>query len=200
MTDSVYAPPKSDLSSPVADSSEAFYVVSLMKMMVLFLATMGMYQLYWHYKNWRLHQQMSASHGGPDGDVWPVPRAIFAMFFIHSLLGKVKQHAIAQQRPGDLNTTLIATLIVVLMLFGYLGLFVTDPKVVLLFSVVSMCLVVASMFLYRKAQRFINESCGDPTGASNAEFTTANYIWIVIGILIWIMQVVGLVMIASTVE
>ena len=42
MTDSVYAPPKADLTKHQSDdTTEAFYVVSTMKMMVLFIATLG---------------------------------------------------------------------------------------------------------------------------------------------------------------
>lgn len=197
MTDSVYAPPKSDLRTVAADSTDAFYVVSLTKMMVLFIATMGGYQLYWHYKNWRLVEQRSLSEGGPDSDVWPVPRAVFSIFFIHSLFGKVKDYALAQERPADFNHTLTATLIVLMSLFGLTGMFVKEPKLLLLLSAASLILLTPIALLYRKAQRFINETCGDPMGSSNAQFTAANYIWIVVGVLVWLMQLGGLFVLAS---
>ena len=196
MTESVYAPPKSDLRTVAADSTDAFYVVSLTKMIVLFIATMGGYQLYWHYRNWRLVEQRALSEGGPDGDVWPVPRAVFSIFFIHSLFGKVKEYAVAHERPADFDTTLTATLIVVMSLFGLTGMFVKEPKLLLLLSAVSLILLTPIALLYRKAQRFINETCGDPMGASNSAFTAANYIWIVIGVLVWLMQLSGLVVLA----
>jgi quinol-cytochrome oxidoreductase complex cytochrome b subunit len=199
MTDSVYAPPKSDLSAPTTDSTAAFYVVSLTKMMVLFIATMGAYQLYWHYKNWRFHQQLAASTNGPDSEIWPVPRAIFSIFYIHSLLGKVKQHALNHNRPVTINTVLIATLIVALALLGLCGMLIRDPKLLVIFSVLGMCMLVPNMFLYRKAQGFINEACGDPAGDVNREFTTGNYVWIIIGVLIWLMQINGLVTLAKLV-
>ncbi len=198
MTDSVYAPPKADMTIQSSDSTEAYYVVSLTKMMVLFLATMGAYQVYWHYKNWRRHQQESLRQGGSDGDIWPIPRAIFSIFFIHSLLAKVKQHAIAQQRPTDFNTTLTATLIIVLVLFGVIGLFFSDPKMIVLLSVLQLVMIVPLMFVYRKAQRFINESCGDPNGETNASFTTANYVWIILGALMWLSQISALAFLATT--
>ena len=91
MTDSVYAPPKADLSKVQSDAdTPAFYVVSTLKMMVLFIATLGAYQLYWHYKNWRNHQQKDLAEGGTDADIWPWLRMIFAVFFVHSLFREVK--------------------------------------------------------------------------------------------------------------
>ncbi len=202
MSDSVYAPPKADLTKKIqnADTTEAFYVVSPLKMMVMFITTMGGYQIYWHYKNWRRHQENSASQGGPDGDIWPVPRAVFSFLFLHSLLSKVKQHSIAQQRPTDFDTTLTATIMVVMMLFGMVTLFNTNPQFIMIVTVITLLMVVPLMFMYRKVQRFINEACGDPTGASNAKFTTANYVWMALGVVYWLINIKNIFMLSALVK
>lgn len=198
MTDSVYAPPKADLTKVhIDDSTEAFYVVSTFKMIVMFLTTMGGYQIYWYYKNWRRHQEMAASHGGADADIWPVPRAIFSIFFVHSLFGKVKQHAIAQQRPTTFNNNLTATLIVCCMLFGVSALFFRSPQALLVITVLTLLMVVPLMFLYRSAQRFINDTCGDPEGATNAEFSTANYLWMAAGLVYWLFNISNVLAVAK---
>ena len=187
MTDSVYAPPQADLTKVHSeDSLEAFYVVSTLKMMVMFITTMGGYQIYWHYKNWRRYQEMSLSQGGADGEIWPVARAIFSIFFIHSLFEKVKDHATALQRPVTFNGPLTATLMVCIMLAGVPSLFFKTPQALFVIMVVVMVLVVPMMFMYRNAQRFINESCGDPEGASNSVLSVANYIWMAVGICYWL--------------
>ncbi len=196
MTESVYAPPKANLTQGAATGG-AYYVVSQTKMMVLFLTTLGAYQLYWHYKNWRLHQEMALSQGGPDGDIWPIPRAIFSFFFVHSLFGKMEQFANENDIAFDFDSAVTATLMVVMMLFGMTSFFTNDPKIVLMISAATLVLLAPLLFMYRKAQSFVNHISGDPDGNSNSEFTGANYFWIVFGILIWIVQLTSLVMISK---
>lgn len=187
MTDSVYAPPKADLTKVQNDdTTQAFYVISPTKMMVLFIATLGAYQLYWHYKNWRNHQQLSLAHGSPDADIWPWARMIFSVFFVHSLFREVKALGDAHQRETDFDVGTQATIMVVLMIVStILGRIPETSSYSLMAQFLSLILLVPTMFVYRNAQRFINTSCGDPEGASNANFTTANYIWIVLGAILW---------------
>lgn len=194
MTDSVYAPPKADLSKvPRSDSTSSFYVVSTMKMMVLFMATLGGYQLYWHYKNWRNHQQEDLAEGGTDADIWPWLRMIFAVFFVHSLFREVKAVADANQRESNFDVSTQATLMVLLMLVSAgLSRVPERASFFMVAQVLAIIMLVPSMFIYRNAQRFINASCGDPEGTSNSSFTAANYVWIVLGAILWLFLVVGL--------
>lgn len=195
MTDSVYAPPKADLSKVQSDAgTPAFYVVSTLKMMVLFIATLGAYQLYWHYKNWRNHQQKDLAEGGTDADIWPWLRMIFAVFFVHSLFREVKIVADTHQRESNFNVSTQATLMVLLMIASA-GLSRVPEKAsfFIVAQVLAIILLVPTMFIYRSAQRFINASCGDPEGTSNASFTVANYVWIALGAILWLFLVVGLI-------
>ena len=38
---------------------------------------------------------------------------------------------------------------------------------------------------FRRAQRYINLASGDAGGAANAEFSTANIVWIIFGLCLW---------------
>lgn len=40
----------------IADAEPMFYVVSKRKFTILFLSTIGLYYLYWFYKNWDRYQ------------------------------------------------------------------------------------------------------------------------------------------------
>lgn len=187
MNDSVYAPPKSDLTKPRASASVPFYVVSTFKMMVLFLATIGLYQIYWHYKNWRLFKLRSQTEGTSGANVWPVPRAVFSLFFVHALLRHVKRLAVAENRDTAFNSTLNASLMVLLMLAGaVLGNFPEASPYLVPATAAALILLVPTMFVYRAVQTFINQTCGDPLGAANDTFTVANYLWIAFGVLIWL--------------
>jgi hypothetical protein len=83
------------------------------------------------------------------------------------------------------------------MLFGVCGILIKNPLMLIIFSVLGMIMLVPNMFLYRNAQRLINDACGDPAGSVNQEFTTGNYVWIIIGVLIWLMQINTLVTLAK---
>lgn len=67
MSDNLYAPPQAELVTPSPTVElQAFYVVSQRKFLTLFILTLGIYQLFWAYKNW---QQFKLANGG---DIWPV--------------------------------------------------------------------------------------------------------------------------------
>ena len=54
----------------------------------------GLYNLYWFYKNWRFFRELY------DWDIYPVWRAIFAIFFAHALLEQINDLAIEKGHPG----------------------------------------------------------------------------------------------------
>jgi hypothetical protein len=47
------------------------------------VATFGLYEVWWMYKVWRFYKQRDKL------DIMPAPRAIFAFFFLHSLLSEI---------------------------------------------------------------------------------------------------------------
>ena len=56
--DNLYAPPTATIVDPqleAANRPTPFYVVSTTKVLVLSLATLGMYTLYWFWRHWKLH-------------------------------------------------------------------------------------------------------------------------------------------------
>ena len=63
----------------VAASPPKFYVVSARKFWLLFLLTGGIYCVAWFYKNWAHFKRATK-----DDDIWPGPRAVFHIFFVHS--------------------------------------------------------------------------------------------------------------------
>lgn len=75
-----------------------FFDVSLLKLLVMSTVTFNLYQIYWFYKHW----QTIKTRGE---DVWPLPRAIFAVLFAHALfketveVGRAASVEIAT-RPG----------------------------------------------------------------------------------------------------
>lgn len=175
-----------------ADRAPAFYVVSPRKFTILYLATFSLYAIYWFYKNWANYRDWRQATPA-DASIWPVPRAIFSIFFIHSLFRKVKhvgQHSAVVQAWGN---TVHAWLLVAFMLVSSvldrlsskgIGSPITD--------IGSLVMLVPMLFAFLPAQRMINQACKDPGGTGNNQFSGANIAWVVLGCIMWLLALFGL--------
>lgn len=187
MSDNVYAAPLSNLDQQTyAGTEPRFYVVSTRKLLVLYFITIGLYHLYWNYKNWALHNRATGE------GVWPVPRAIFSIFFTHSLFRDISQHDVTHER-AEWNAGSNAAFMVLLVIGGNilermaskgLGSPMTD--------IASIAMLVPTGLLLKKVQDEINARCGDPTGSGNASFTGANIAWCVAGAIYWALAILGI--------
>ena len=196
MNDSVYAPPQSDLhvlNDAGSDGDNAFYVVSIRKFTLLFVFTMGFYQLYWGYKNWSSYKDRSRYSGTQDQNIWPIPRAIFSVFFVHSLFTKVDLYAKEKMRPLSWNVDTIASIQIVLLILSSVSSRLSNKGIGSPYTdIMWVVLLVPLYFSFRRAQQAINISCGDPEGISNSKLTVANWAWIIVGSLFCLLILVGL--------
>ncbi|MFC6633673.1 hypothetical protein [Microbulbifer taiwanensis] len=180
METDIYRAPEADLGEPEAGAAREFYVVSSPKFLILMIATFGLYELYWFYRNWSLYRMR---HGVK---ILPVMRAIFSLIFVYSLFGKVASSIRHSGRdikwyPGWMAASYILFSIIGLLADGLAGA-VTHYT---LLDLVSLALFPLFVWILYCAQQEINVACDDPQGESNAELTPANYLWILIGALIW---------------
>jgi len=188
MTDNVYAAPLTNFDEPASETSSdsRFYVVSTRKLLVLYFITIGLYHLYWNYKNWSLYNK--ATNEG----VWPVPRAIFSVFTTHALFRNFADHDKTGER-AEWNASKNAGLMVLLLVVGNgleraaskgLGSPMTD--------ILSILLLLPTGLLLKQVQDEVNARCGDPSGSSNASFTWGNIAWCVAGAAYWALVAWGL--------
>jgi|SRR3989338_5664899 len=92
-------------------SSIEYFAISPKRLALFSILTLGIYEIYWFYKNW---QAVKSAEGQKISPFW---RAIFAVFFCHGLFKKVlesaKSHAYqASYSPGWLATAYILLLVV----------------------------------------------------------------------------------------
>ena len=186
MDDNLYKPPKAELIDSVSVGAE-FYVVSPKKYLVLFFITVGLYPVYWFYKNWSLHREKTGNK------MWPVMRGIFSIFFTHSLFRLVDSRLKEKQLNHEWDPQSLATIYVLFAVAGNIldrlsykeiGSPVTD--------LLSLGILPVIGWTLYKAQNVINIVCEDPSGASNSQFTWANIIWIVLGVIFWALILLGL--------
>lgn len=188
MTDNVYAAPLASFDEPKAEttSDDRFYVVSTRKLLILYFATLGLYHLYWNYKNWALYNKAT------DEGIWPIPRAIFSIFTTHALFRNFADHDKTGER-AEWDASRYAGFMVLLLFVGNgldrcagkgLGSPITD--------IASLAMLLPTGLLLKKVQEEVNARCGDPQGRSNASFSWANIVWSVAGASYWALILLGL--------
>lgn len=184
-----YAAPQADLSLQTQPDAP-LYIVSTKKFWVMLIATLGLYQMYWFYRNWKLYKDNT------NRDVWPIPRAIFNIFFAHSLNRIVDRRIKSQQLTHRWSPDAFALIFVVFAIIGNacdrlsmknIGSPVTD--------ILGLVLVPIWGWAMWQTQLAINVACRDIEGESNSTFTAANYVWMAMGALLWALVLFGLYMI-----
>lgn len=194
MMQDVYKAPEAELIGPqnMTDASE-FFVVSIRKLWIMNLLTIGSYGLVWHYQHWKQFRDSIS-----DRDIWPVPRAIFTIFFVHALFGLIQDSS--QQKGGSpWNANLLATLYILVAIFssvlGYLPIdsFLSTPDAAAILYVVNLVLaVLANTYFLTKAQAHANFACDDVEGIANSKITWLNMIWIIIFGLYLLAMLIGI--------
>ncbi len=190
MQENVYAVPESILNdSQVVPVRQMFYVVSKTKFLVLFFCTFGMYSLYWHFKNWKQYKDYHKDR------IIPALRAIFSIFFTHSLFSEVDGVLKRSEKKFDWDPTSCASWVVVSAILGnVIDRIAESTGVTWLVLIVFPLLAVHGLLLLR-AQTAINISCDDPLGITNNKFTGLNWFWIVIGFLFVAIMLFGIFLI-----
>jgi hypothetical protein len=93
VTENPYAPPKAAVAAiePAVTQEAPFFAVSLLKLAVMSMATLGFYELFWFYRNWVLIKRRERS------DILPFWRAFFTLFFCYQCFHKIQDHAIERK-------------------------------------------------------------------------------------------------------
>jgi hypothetical protein len=103
-----YAAPKAEVADPSTRMAPVFFPVSLLKLTLMSLATLGLYEVYWFYKNWKCVRRN-------DGDKVNAPiRALFYPLMSYYLFQRIRGHADKAQVGPRLQAGLLATTIFVL--------------------------------------------------------------------------------------
>lgn len=184
MSNNLYAAPLANLDDNVHTAADDhFYLVSPRKLMIMIFATAGLYLLYWNYKQWALHRDATGD------SVWPVPRAIFSVFFTHALFRNFSLHDASGKRGGwDCDS--YATPLVLVMVINYILSWTSRGSLVM--QLIAYLTIVPTALILKQVQAEVNARCGDPDGSSNDSFSTANIVWCVIGALIWLFALASL--------
>ncbi|ABC30862.1 Permease of the major facilitator superfamily [Hahella chejuensis KCTC 2396] len=179
-----YQAPQAELDTH-GESSTPFFTTSITKLIVLYIATLGFYRLYWFYKHWKALQV----HEGLK--VAPVWRSIFNIFFTHSLFKHIANRHQEQGLGGWGAHAVLATLYVLMTVGGELIARMPTSDVFGVWDIVLLATSIIPLYTLYEAQTHANRVNQDPDGESNSRFSPWNILFILLGIAIWGVVVLG---------
>lgn len=169
-----------------------FFPVSEGKLLTLYILSFGLYGIYWFYKNWKLQQSKI------DKKIYPVLRAVFSIFFTHSLFNRINNSAVNLPQKHRFNANVLATIFVGAIIISN----IIDPvslNTSLLEDLPSSGIFITSLIIFLLSvyplvvvQATVNRINNDMLGYLNHKYSLWNYLLIVLGALFWLMLAMGL--------
>ena len=98
------------LAAAPAATPEPSFCVGAVKLLVMSIATFGVYSVYWMFRNWRAEQARSGDH------LSPIARSVFAVLFFHSFASRVADRAQAGGIAPQYSPALLTVLFIGLSL------------------------------------------------------------------------------------
>ncbi len=197
MTNNPYKSPESDPLAPeFNEQGQQFYVVSKLKFTLLYFSTWGFYAYYWLFINWYRHRKSTGV------SVWPIARALFPIFFTHTLIFAIDERLKEKKIDHKWNPPLWATMYVLSGLaygiFTMLNEFSFGNSAAHLKTyesidtIIHCTTILIDFFILLQVQKAINVGHSDPTGFSNNRLTIFNYAWMLAGLLVWAISFIAL--------
>ncbi|MBX2846725.1 MAG: hypothetical protein KTR16_00280 [Acidiferrobacterales bacterium] len=186
----IYKAPEAELQKKSNDKLVVHFPVSITKLWIISIATVGLYSLVWNYYHWRTLKYADET----ERDIWPVPRAIFSIFFVNALFKWFTESCERNNIDYKWQPSGMAALyIVTAILSNIFDQFVAPTNLILFFSIF-IALLIGQIYSMAEAQKVANVAIGDPDGSANSSFTPANYLWLVIGLAFWALVIAGAVL------
>jgi hypothetical protein len=150
---------------------------SVNKFVILSIVTLGLYELWWIYKSWRFFQDKEKS------DIMPAMRTVFSIFYLIPLFIKILNLA--------KNTGYKRSYISVFLFVGFL----IANLLVLLPTPFDLAYIISFVFLIPpfKALNFAVDYCEGFRVTGQNTFSKRQVILLIIGVILWILVIVGIV-------
>jgi hypothetical protein len=151
-----------------------FFPVSIAKFAVLSVCSLGIYDLYWFYKNWQLARAREHS------DISAFWRAVFSYFFCYALFKQIRDYDLQIGGTGTLPAGALATGWIVVTLLGQM------PDPYWLAALLSFVFMLPAQIVANR----IN-GIAAPNHDRNTRFTVWNWLTVAIGGAIIVLDAVG---------
>ena len=184
---------QSKIQTKPADENETpFFPVSEGKLITLYILSFGLYGIFWFQQNWKRQQPTM------DKKIYPVWRAIFTIFFTHSLFKRIDQQAVHLPQQHKFNANALATFfvaaIVVSNVIDRLSINTDMAQSITntILLITSLVLFLFSAYPLAKVQATVNRINNDMLGYLNHKYSVWNYVLIILGTVSWLMLAMGL--------
>ena len=183
----VYKTPKADLIEESHDENALqFFGVSIKKLCVMYIFTMGLYSLVYFYQHWKVYKIQNNLR------INPVLRAIFAILFVYSLFQKIGEKAKERNIAQLPAFSALAVLYVISSIISSVVSSVPGYKMEAVIGTgVGFAFTLIELYPLYRVQLVANTINNDEKGTINARFTAVNWAFIVLGALMWIATIIG---------
>ena len=158
------------------EAGTPFFPISARKLVIMSLCTFGVYEIYWFYRNWKFLREKY------NFKVSPLGRAIFTVFFCHSLFKTIREYAQQNDvgcnyKPAQLSLAYIL-----------LTLCVRAPDPFWIISVLTFIPLLP-------AQKVINGLTNKLSSNSDidSKFSGLNILAVVLGCIAWVLIILGMI-------
>ena len=181
-----------DNSTAVTTNEPEFFPVSEGKLITLYLLSFGLYGIYWFYQNWKIQQPKM------DKKIMPLMRAIFSIFFTHSLFRIIDKSAEHLDKKHKFNANVLATFFVAAIIVSNVidRLSLNSSAFINMSSntiiIASIIIFFLSVYPMVKVQATVNRINGDLLGYLNHKYSIWNYLLMALGASMWALMAMGL--------
>ena len=181
---SVALSPVSSHTLPPPKPVSEFLYIPISRLIAMSIATLGFYVTYWMYINWRYLKNR-------DGlKIQPFWRAWFGIFYFHSLQKAIKDAPIPSGAvPANFSPSGLATCYVIISIINF-AFSRANNSAVTLFLIILELLTFCLLLPAQNHINAINEYRTDRP--AYYDFSTGHIVCLILGILYWILILIGL--------
>ena len=171
-------------SASTTSTGTMFLYIPTSRLIVMSIVSLGLYQAYWVYRNWRYLKERDGLR------IRPFWRGVFDIFFIPSLFSTIKNDAPTNQiQPATFSPGVLATGWVILWILGYVLGSVPDRAA----NLVGIIISVPSFCFLLPVQNHINAvNEASPIRPSYYGWSSGHIVCLGVGIIMWILILVAL--------
>ncbi len=158
-------------ATKAAAATPPFFAVTTEKLAVMSVATMGLYLMYWFYRNWRLIEARERS------PMMAILRSLFAIFFVYTCFYRIRAYGQARNIADPPQAGLMASIYIVLALTVFL------PTPWMYLSLLS---PLSFLPLQAYANQINEADC--PGHDRNGRYSSANQVWLAVMGLFWVLS------------
>jgi predicted neutral ceramidase superfamily lipid hydrolase len=111
-----YAPPRAlddvHVSTEATADLAPYYTIPPVKMVLMSLASFGLFDTYWLYRQWK------AVRARTGDNISPFWRTVFAILFVNSLFGHIRRDSASASVPALLSTGVLSAIFIIVSLIG----------------------------------------------------------------------------------